>query len=145
MTNVQAINVLINLSADNGVTWFTIVCLSDHTIPIQSAVNKVNTQCGIAAGLGPVEFNPTFQGVTNITEQIPGQASTKTLMQWVAAQTLLKYRCQQSSGNGSIGDLMYVSGMCYLTNITVTETVGDVEKFSGTLTGVGSPSLIPGT
>lgn len=144
MLNIQAINVPFQLSADNGVTWQTVVCISEHTMPVQTAVNKVNTQCGVAAGLGPVEFNPTFTAVTSIDENA-GQVSYKTLLGWMVSQTRLKYRMQQSDSSGSIGNILYLSGYGYITDATLTEVVGDVEKFNGTFTGVGTPSIVPGT
>lgn len=144
MQNIQAINVPIQVSADNGATWETIVCISEHTLPISSAVNKVNTQCGVAVGLGPVEFNPTGQAVTS-TDDNAGQVSVKDMVNWLTNQTRLKYRMQTPGAGGSIGSNFYLSGFCFVTDCTLTETVGDVEKFSFTLSGIGTPSLIPGT
>lgn len=143
MQNIQAINVPIQVSDDGGNTWLTIVCISDHTLPVSSAVNKVNTQCGVAVGLGPVEFNPTGNGVTTMDET-PGQATTKQLVSWVVAQKLIKYRLQYPGTGGSIGSLLYFEGNGIMTQCTVTETVGDVEKFSFTISGFGTVSTTPG-
>lgn len=144
MVNIQAINVPIQVSADNGVTWETIVCISDHTLPISSAVNKVNTQCGVAVGLGPVEFNPTGSAVST-TDENAGQVSLKDMAAWLVAQTKLKYRMQTPGTGGSIGSNFYLSGYCLVTDVKIAETVGDVEKFTFTLSGIGIPSLVPGT
>lgn len=144
MVNIQSINVPLQVSADNGVTWETIVCISDHTLPITSAVNKVNTQCGVAVGLGPVEFNPTGSAVST-TDENAGQVSMKDMAAWLVAQTKLKYRMQTPGTGGSIGSNFYLSGYCYVTDVKIAETVGDVEKFTFTLSGIGTPSLIPGT
>lgn len=144
MQNIQAINVPLQLSADNGATWETLVCLADHNLPISSAVNKVNTQCGIAVGLGPVEFNPSGNGVTT-TDDNAGQVTSKDMANWLVTQQKLKYRMQTPGTGGSIGSTFYLSGYCFVTQFTLTETVGDVEKFTFTLSGVGVPSLIPGT
>ena len=144
MVNIQAINVPIQVSADNGVTWETICCVSEHTLPLSSQVNKINTQCGIAVGLGPVEFNPTIQGVTT-TDDNAGQVSSNDMKNWLINQTKLKYRMQTPESGGSIGSNFYLSGYCFVTEFTLTETVGDVEKFTATLTGLGAPSTVPGT
>lgn len=145
MTNIQSINVPFEISADNGNTWETLVCISDHKLPVSSAVNKVNTQCGVAVGLGPVEFNPSGSAVNDITETVPGQVSYKDVLAWTVNQTRLKFRAQQSSGSGSIGDLYYLSGFGYFTACEKDDTVGDVEKFTFTFSGIGTPSLTPGT
>lgn len=144
MTNVQAINVPIQVSADNGNTWETIVCISEHTLPIVSAVNKLNTQCGVAAGLGPVEFNPTGTAATNLDDNA-GQVSVKDLVNWLILQTKLKYRMQTPGTGSSIGSNFYLSGFCYVTKAEIKETVGDVETFTFELTGIGIPSTVPGT
>lgn len=145
MTNIQSINVPFEISADNGASWVTLVCISDHKLPVSSAVNKVNTQCGIAVGLGPVEFNPSGSAVNDTTESVPGQVSYKDVLAWTVAQKTLKFRAQQSSGNGSIGDIYYLSGNGYFTACEKDDTVGDVEKFTFTFSGIGTPSLVPGT
>ena len=144
MVNTQAINVPIQVSADGGITWETIVCISEHTLPVASSVNKVNTQCGVAVGLGPVEFNPTGQAVST-TDDNAGQVTMKDLVAWLVAQTTLKYRMQTPGSGGSIGSNFYLSGKVIVTDVTITETVGDVEKFSFTMSGIGVPSLVPGT
>lgn len=145
MINIQAINVPFEVSDNNGATWQTLVCVNEHTLPVQSAVNKVNTQCGVAAGLGPIEFNPTFQAVTTTDEIAGAQLTYKQVLAYTVAQTRLKYRLQVSDTSGSIGNIHYLSGFGYFTDVTLTETVGDVEKFSGNFTGIGTPSIIPGS
>lgn len=146
MINIQATNVPISISADLGVTWKTIVCISDHTLPLQVAANKVNTQCGTAVGTGVPEFNPTGSGVTNI-EAKAGIVSTKQMADYLLQGTALKYRMATpfaDGPNGSMGSTFYLAGDCLLTNFTITETVGDVEKFTFTLSGVGVPTTVVG-
>lgn len=140
----QAINVPFQVSADNGNSWVTVVCISEHTLPITSSINKVNTQCGVAVGLGPVEFNPTGTAVCNLDDNA-GQVSMKDMVNWLINQTKLKYRMQMPESGGSIGSNFYLSGYCLVTDVKITETVGDVEKFTFTLSGTGIPSTTPGT
>lgn len=148
MKNIQAINVPFQLSADNGLTWLTLVCVSEHTQPLTADTTDTNTQCGVAVGLGPVKFNPTFNAVANIDNTV-GQVSLQQAKIWAINQTYLKYRVQDpqtsTSAGGSVGSNDYLSGFGYLNGITTTYTVGDVVKFSGTFKGVGIPSYTPGT
>ncbi len=148
MKNIQAINVPFQLSPDNGVTWLTLLCVSEHTQPLTTSPTETNTQCGIAVGLGPVKFAPTFNAVCS-TDIIPGQVSMQQMKVWLINQTLLKYRVQDpqlsTSAGGSVGANDYITGQCYVTSVTSTYLVGDVVKFSGALTGIGTPSYVPGT
>lgn len=144
MKNTQANTIPIQVSDDGGTTWKTIVCISDHSLAMSLAVNKVNTQCGTAVGVGLLEFNPDFSAVSNIT---PGanEIGIKELTNYMIAETVLKYRIQNNGTTGSAGSFFYLSGSCMVTAAKLTETVGDVEKFTGTLTGIGIPSTVPGT
>lgn len=148
MRNIQAINVPFQISEDNGATWKSVLCVSEHTQPLTAATTKTNTQCGVSVGIGLVEFNPTFTAVAN-TDNVAGQVSMKEMTRYLVDQTLIKYRVQDpqssTSAGGSVGTNDYLSGFAYVTAITKTYTVGDVVKFNGTLSGVGVPSYTPGT
>lgn len=148
MQNIQAINVPFQLSADGGLTYLTVVCVSEHTLPLTRDTTDTNTQCGVAVGIGPVKFNPTFNAVCN-TENNPGQVSMQQMKKWLIDGTQLKYRVQDpqtsTSAGGSVGSNAYLSGQCLISAVTETYTVGDVVKYSGTLKGIGVPSYTPGT
>lgn len=144
MLNLQAIDILFEISADNGVTWLALVCLADQTVPVTVATTETNTACGIAVGLGPAKVAPTFNAVADI-QPLSGTLGYKECLGYSVNRTRLKYR-QQSPGSGSsIGINHYISTFGYFTAVTLTETVGDVLKFSGTFNGEGTPSLTPGS
>lgn len=141
MKNIQAITVPFLVSTD-GLVWKQLVCLSEQTLPLTSQTTETNTQCGVAVGLGPVKFAPTFNAVSNLTPDA-GQIGFDEMKNFLINQTLLYYKISDPESGSTAGDL-YVEGRAYVTALTLTATIDDVVKFSGTLSGVGTPSGTPG-
>lgn len=136
MQNIQSIDVPLLLSVD-GVTYNQLVCLSEQTLPLTSQTTETNTQCGVAIGLGPVKFAPTFTAVANVLKDA-GTVGLDDMEAYLIAQTALYYKLVRPYA-GSVGGVSTLSGRCYVTAITETLTIDDVVKFSGTLSGIGSP------
>lgn len=144
MQVIQAITIPLELSADNGATWQTLVCIDSHDTPMETQITKTNTFCGVAVGLGPIQFDPSGTAICSIDDD-PTQVSLKDMQAWQVAQKVLKFRVQDVSNPGSIGSRVYLSGNCYVTTCSPTFKADDVVKFSFKLTGLGTPNIIPGT
>ncbi len=135
MVQLQSSSLPIELSTDNS-NWLTIVCLTDYQIPVDTAINEVDTFCGKAVGRAPATFNPSGNAIAEM-EPTSNQVTYAQMLNWQLNDTLLYFRVQYPGSGGSIGSDIYLRGQCTVTNTTLTLTVGSAVAFSWTLTGQG--------
>jgi hypothetical protein len=134
--NINAKDMPIELSFDNGVTWKVLVCLKDISIPLNAPVTAEDTYCGKKVGVGDVEFNPSGNAVCEVNPAV-GEVSSDELVQKMDAGTSFLWRIQ-SPISGSVGVGFYYAGSCKCTNVTITGTANGLVSFAFTLTGEGT-------
>lgn len=139
MSDIQASGIPIKLSADNGVTWKTLVCLKNYNIPITRSTNESETFCGKSVGLGALSFNPQGNAVVD-TVPDSDEVTLNQMLSWLLAKTELLFRSAfpVSSGSlGSIGDEFFVKGSCYVVSTNLVFQTNDVVNFDFELRGFG--------
>lgn len=142
MNSIQGELAPIQLSSDGGITWKTLVCLETSNVPLATTVNEVETNCGVAVGLGAIKFNPAGSAVA---EAIPtsNQVTYKDLLGWQVAKTLIMFKVEYPGSGGQYGMNLALSGTCYVTSTDVTLETGKVITFTYTLTGTGTVNTNP--
>lgn len=134
MTTIQSVNVPLWLSAD-GVIYKQLVCIENYTLKITTNTNKTITFCGIAIGVGIVEFDISYSAVCEVIPTA-SQVTSKDLYNWQLAGTILWMKIQFPSP-GSAGTNLGLAGQVYPTDMSIPIAVNTAVKFSGTLTGTG--------
>lgn len=143
MSDIQASGIPIQISADSGVTWKTLICLKNYNVPISRSTNESETFCGKSVGLGALSFNPQGNAVCD-TEPDSDEVTLNQMLIWLNEKTELMFRTAypQSSGVlGSIGDEFYVAGNCFVVSVNTIFTTNDVVNFDFELRGFGTLSI----
>ena len=135
-STINAKDMPIELSFDNGTTWKVLVCLKDISIPLQTPVTAEDTYCGKKVGVGVIEFNPSGNAVCE-TNPDADEVSADDLIEVMATGTSFLWRAQNPL-SGSVGRGLYLSGSCKCTNVTITGTANGLVNFAFTLTGEGT-------
>lgn len=141
MTTVQGELAPIYLSVD-GIVWKTLVCLETYSLGLTTTINQVETNCGLATGLGVVKFAPTGSAVM---EAAPDgtQVTQSDMVGWQLAKTLLYFKTEYPLSGSQYGKNVSLSGQAYVTDVSITMQVGQVIKFTWKLSGNGQISNIP--
>lgn len=128
----------IEISADGGTTWKSLVCLESASTNFTSDVSETQTQCGVLTGRGEAKATLDFQAVCSTT---PGAAevSFEQALAWKIGNTALTARVSQ----GTSGADWYYTFTAYLDSLTHEGTSGDVMKFSGSFTSSGLVDIVP--
>lgn len=142
MNSIQGELAPLYLSTDIGVTWKALVCLETYNIPLATEVNEVNTNCGLAVGLGPVKFTPQGSAVCEATPT-GAQVTYHDMVNWQVQKTLLMFKTEYPPSGAQYGANIALSGTCYVTSTDVTAQIGQVIKFTFTLTGTGTVNTNP--
>lgn len=134
-SSIQSVNMPLQLSFDNKVTWKDLVCLTDYQIPLNSPLTATDTFCGKKVGVGNIEFNPSG---TAVCEVIPltTEVSAPELLDAQNGKTSIHFRAQNPQA-GSVGLLLYIAGSCKVTNVTIIGTANNLITFTFQLTGEG--------
>jgi hypothetical protein len=135
-STINAKDMPIELSFDNGVTWKVLVCLKDINIPLQTPTTAEDTYCGKKVGVGEVEFNPSGNAVCE-TRPDSDEVSADDLIEKMKAGTSFLWRVQNPT-SGSVGYGLYLSGSCKCTQVNITGTANGLVNFAFTLTGEGT-------
>jgi len=135
-STINAKDMPIELSFDNGVTWKVLVCLKDVSIPLTTPVTAEDTYCGKKVGVGVIEFNPSGNAVCE-TRPDTDEVSHDDLVEQMDNGTAFLWRLQNPT-SGSVGYNFYYSGSCKCTNVTFTGTANGLMGFAFTLTGEGT-------
>lgn len=140
MLQLQSVNLPIELSTNNT-DWKVLVCLTDYQVPVDVAVNSVETFCGTAVGRGVPSFNPSGNAIAELNPTT-NQVTYKQMLQWEIDGTELYFRVRNLAGGSTAGEL-FISGQCTVTNTTLTATAGSAVAFSWTLSGQGNIDTTP--
>lgn len=141
MASLQSTNFPIELSFNGGVSWQILVCLTQYNIPLERAVNQVETFCGTETGLGSLTFNPTGSAVAE-TAPTSNMVTYNRLLTAMNNSELIQFRVQAPT-SGSIGVFFFLSGSCYVTSLTLNFNVGETVGFDWTFSGSGALDITP--
>lgn len=142
MTTIQGELAPLELSADGGVTYKTLVCLETYDLKMTTTVNQVETSCGIATGLGAIKFTATGSAVMEANPDNT-MVTLKDMTAWQLNKTLLKLKTEYPASGGQYGQNIALVGDVYVSDMSDTFQVGQVIKFAFTLTGTGTVSNLP--
>lgn len=141
MASLQSTNYPIELSFDNGVSWQTLVCLTQYNIPLSKAANVTETFCGPQVGLGSGTHNPTGTAVAE-TAPTSNQVTYARMLQAYVDEQLIQYRVLAPT-SGSVGVFFYLRGSANVTDLDLTLAAGQTIQFTWTLTGSGEIDITP--
>lgn len=141
MASIQSTLVPLELSFNGGSTWQTLVCLTQHNMPLERATNVTETFCGTETGLGSLTFNPSFTAVVK-TDVAFNQVTYQRLLTAMYNEELIQFRIQNPT-SGSIGVYFYLRGSTYVTSLDLQFQTGQTVQFTGTLTGSGDIDITP--
>lgn len=139
-TTLQSNLVPLKISSDGGTTYKSIVCKKSWTFNHSTSTTKEETDCGVLLGIGANEWGFDIEGVVNTTPTGGSEVSAEDLMSLASAQTALKVKLDYPA---SAGTDLYAVGDCYLTSFKITNSVGSLMTFSGTLSGTGTLDITP--
>jgi hypothetical protein len=138
--STPSVNIPIQLSFDDGVTWKDLVCLTNYSAPLTNPLNETNTFCGKEIGEGVPALDFTGEGVSKIEEPLVNQVSQGELeIAMMAGQRPLARTVLP--GTGSIGSLMRRESRVVIESVTPKGAADDVYKFDFSLKGVGIPTI----
>jgi hypothetical protein len=135
-STINAKDMPIELSFDNGVTWKVLVCLKDLSIPLQTPTTAEDTYCGKKVGVGEIEFNPSGNAICE-TRPDNDEVSADELIEKMAAGTSFLWKVQNPT-SGSVGYGLYLSGSCKCTQCNITGNANGLVSFAFTFTGEGT-------
>lgn len=140
MVPVQGEDILLEVSDDNGENYYTLVCLIKQGWETTRNVNKTQTQCGTAIGKGILDNSIPVEGAVNVVEDVVGTyASYKKMQSWINDFTPLLVRQLAPTADGA--SFTNRTG-AYLTDLKLDLPVNDIAKFSGTLMGFGTWTIV---
>lgn len=123
----------LTLSANAGTDVYTLVCLMKQGVTRERAVNKQDTQCGIAKAFGAVDRTMTVEAVNNLTPDAlasnVGEASYKLIAQWFEANTVL----QVTRKSPTDGSLIFMQSNARIQKLDDAADVAGNQTFSFTL------------
>lgn len=133
-TPVQGVDVILEVSADNGVTYKKVVCMTKGGWQIQNPANITKTQCGTFVGLGGAEETVPVEGVVNIIDSADASEfiSYNELKGFAISGTPLLVR-QQVPASGGGNPVLSNTGKAYLTDINLDVPMDNVCTFTATL------------
>lgn len=138
-TTLQSNLVPLKISTDSGTTKKSIVCKKSWTFNHDTSTTEENTDCGVLLGLGANKWGFDVEGVVNTTPAST-ELSAEDLLGIAHNQTLFLVYLDYPAAAGT--DL-YASGSAYLTNLKISNAVGSLMTFTGTISGTGALDITP--
>lgn len=119
------------LSADSWTTTYTLVCLMKQGLSRSRAVNKQESQCGVAKSYGEVDRTMAVEAMNNTSPDAValgvGEASYKQIAIWFEANTLLKVRRKYPSATGAE---VFMESECRISKLDDSVAVADNMTFN---------------
>jgi hypothetical protein len=126
------------VSPDNWTTTYTLVCVNKLGLKSSRAVNKQESQCGVAKEFGADDNTLDVEAINNLTPDAVvagvGEASYKLVRSWFVAVTELKWRRKTPTD----GSQLFQEGVAKIANIDDENSVGENMTFSFTLEIIGA-------
>lgn len=127
------------VSETNG-NFKTIVCEENSQSSTTANVTTTKTKCGPFTGVDTPEITISGSGVAGANLDA-NQASFKQLQAWAYSKTKLYFirRNEADVASGvTAGELIYLDGQGYFTEVTETSAEGDVVKFNWSFATTGT-------
>lgn len=137
MANVQGLDLVIEISSDNGNSWKYIACETSSGFSMNRSMTSQQTKCDggtPAVGLGALEWSFNFSGVMSSNPNPMTQLSYVEMAELCKNGTLIRARRMNPANDGSV---LHQEGDCYVTDISDTAETDGVVTFDFTLTGTG--------
>lgn len=143
MQTIQASAVSLQISDNQGSTWYDVVCIDNYDIAFDTQTTETNTFCGIALGVGAIKH--AVKG-TAVCEAVPtdSQATLNKFLNWQLIKERLMYRAEYPGSGGSIGQNFFMEGFGYITHTDVKFQNLDVVKFDFSISGDATPDINAG-
>ena len=144
---INSSNLFVRLSETSvadalGVSGLTIVCEESSSLASSSNVSERKTKCGTITNTDSPTRTISGSGVAG--GDLPATAvSAQQLLEFQEANTLL-YVAYVNTASGTLdaGEILYVTGTCRVSSVTVTSDVGDgVVTFDYELAMTGAVDL----
>jgi hypothetical protein len=146
---INAANVFVKLSTTSvadalDVTGKTIVCEESSSLSSASNVSERKTKCGTITNTDSPTRTISGSGVA-VGDLESATISAQQLLIWQEANTLLYFAyINTASGTLALGEVMYMTGTCRVSNVTTTSDIGDgVMTFDWELAVTGVVDLVP--
>lgn len=126
------------------VTGKMIVCEESSSLSSASNVSERKTKCGTITNTDSPTRTISGSGVA-VGDLAATAVSAQQLMIWQDANTLLYFAyLNQVSGTLALGEVVYMTGTCRVSNVTVTADMGNgVSTFDFELSISGVVDLTP--
>jgi hypothetical protein len=138
MAKIQGSTQSVDISADNGSSWKSLICLRTSSVngTVDSTVEQTN--CGTFTSIGKPNMTVDFDA---ICETAPGgsEVSYSSLLGYFNAGTQIAVRVQSPVFSGSsAGAAYYQSFDGYITSLTLNQSTTEFINFSGTISSNGT-------
>ena len=126
------------IDVTGGTTYDTVVCLTEHSFKVATAILDANSYCGPDKRPGVTSFECDFSGYVILT---PGALKTSIaeLYAAAAAKTTVGWAIKRLATAIS-GDVNWV-GTGFIANFDTSFTTEDAAKFSSSLGIYGTPTF----
>lgn len=143
MAKIQGSTQSVDISADSGTTWKSLICLRTSSVngTVDSTVEQTN--CGTFTSIGKPNMTVDFDA---ICETAPGgtEVSYSSLLGYFNAGTQIMVRVQNPVVTGSsAGASYYQSFDGYITSLTLNQSTTEFINFSGTISSNGVIDIVP--
>jgi hypothetical protein len=129
MATVNGNAFLVELSADSGSTWKSVVCETDSSASFESSTNSVTTKCGTFVSAGEKSGTAEYNGVVK-SDPAAGELSYAEIAGYWKADTSLKFRAQSPSDGTDI----FVAMDGTVTSVGHATAAGEFVTFSWSFT-----------
>ncbi len=140
MNTIQASQVSLQISEDQGTTWLDLVCIDNFDISFDTQTTETNTFCGIALGVGAIKHSVKGSAVCEAIPDVD-QATLNKVLNWQKSKERIMYRVEYPATGGSVGANFFMEGTGYFTAIDTKFANLDVVKFDFTISGDGEPDI----
>jgi hypothetical protein len=144
---INASNVYVKLSTTSvadalDTTGKIIVCEESSSLSSSSNVSERKTKCGTITNTDSPTRTISGSGVA-VGDLATEAVSAQQLLTWQEANTLLYFAyINTASGTLTQGEIMYMTGTCRVSNVTITSDIGDgVVTFDWELAVTGTVDL----
>lgn len=125
-----------------GTSYKSLVCLSNSGVSSDMQTSDEYTNCGLLTATSPIKVTFTFDAVCETAPTV-SQCSYQSLLDAMAASTLVKVRFQNPAVSGSsIGTAYKHECSAYITKLDMKQSSKELIKFTGTISSTGTPTLV---
>lgn len=138
MAALDSVGIPIQISADSGTTWKTMICLTEWSLEGTVETTETETFCGKVTGLGTPSYTISTSAVADFAPSV-SQVSLEDVQGWFLAKTSLKFKAEYPAGTGAD---YYRAGDVRFSGVTETLAVGESVAFDVSMV-VTNLDLVP--